>query len=75
MNTTIRFNITLPRELGLKLKASQNRSKLIADSLTEKFAREESNRLKVALVEGYTARAKDDVALNKEFDHMTEDGI
>lgn len=75
MNTTMRFNITLPRELGLKLKASQNRSRVIAESLREKFAREEEERLEVALAEGYKTRAQEDAALNQEFDHMTEDGI
>jgi hypothetical protein len=74
-STAIRFNITLPRELGLKLKASKNHSKLIAESLSEKFAREEKKRLDAALAEGYKTRAQDDAALNREYDHMIEDGI
>ncbi|HVA11143.1 MAG TPA: hypothetical protein VNG32_03165 [Candidatus Dormibacteraeota bacterium] len=75
MNTTMRFNITLPRELGLKLKDATNRSKFIAESLSEKFEREEKKRLGTVLAEGYKTRAKEDAALNQEFDHMTEDGI
>jgi hypothetical protein len=75
MSTTIRFNITLPRELGLKLKASKNRSKFIAESLSEKFAREEEKRLGTALAEGYKTRAQEDAALNSEYDHMIDDGI
>ena len=72
---TIRFNITLPKDLGLKLKASKNRSALIAESLRQKFDQEEKARLSAVLAKAYRARAKEDVALNAEFDHMTGDGI
>lgn len=75
MNNTMRFNITSPHELSLRLKASSNCSKLIAESLEDKFAREEEKLLEVALAEGYKERAQEDAKLNSEFDHMVEDGI
>ena len=75
MNTTMRFNITLPKEIGVKLKASKNRSKLVAESLRQTFDNDEKRRLELLLEEGYKATAKEDLELNKEFEHTTSDGI
>lgn len=75
MNTTMRFNITLPRELGLKLKTTKNWSSVVAESLKEKFAHDESTRLKAALAEGYSVRSQQDGIINSEYDHMIIDGI
>jgi|GEM_PF-2581070 hypothetical protein len=75
MSTTMRFNITLPKELGIKLKASKNRSRLVAESLRETFAHEEQRRLEVLLEEGYKATAKEDLELNKELEHTIGDGV
>jgi hypothetical protein len=75
MSTTMRFNITLPKEIGVKLKASKNRSRLIAESLRETFDREEQRRLELLLEEGYKATAKEDLELNKEFEHTIGDGL
>lgn len=74
-NTTMRFNITLPSDVGVKLKASKNRSQVIAKSLREAFAKQEQETLDELLTEGYATRAKEDAALNLEFDHMTAEGI
>lgn len=73
--SSIRFNITLPRDIGLKVKASKNHSALIAESLREKFEREEKEHLSKELAEGYAATAKEDAKINAEFDHMVGDGI
>ena len=75
MNTTMRFNITLPKEIGVKLKASKNRSKLVAESLRQTFDNDEKRRLELLLEEGYKATAKEDLELNKEFEHTIGDGI
>lgn len=75
MSTTMRFNITLPEDIGIKLKASKNRSGLVAESLREKFSHEEQRRLETLLEEGYKATAKEDLELNKEFEHTIGDGI
>jgi hypothetical protein len=45
MSTTMRFNITVPTDVGIRLKASKNRSRIITESLREKFAREEEESL------------------------------
>lgn len=75
MSTTMRFNITLPEEIGVRLKASKNRSRLIAESLRETFDHEEQRRLELLLEEGYIATAKEDLELNKKFEHTLGDGI
>lgn len=75
MSTTMRFNITLPKEIGVKLKASKNRSRLVAESLQKTFDHEEQRHLELLLEEGYKATAKEDLELNKEFEHTTDDGI
>lgn len=71
----MRFNITLPKDIGTRLKASKNRSKVIAQSLRDTFAQQEQESLNTVLAEGYASRAKDDAALNHEFEHMTSDGF
>jgi uncharacterized Zn finger protein len=75
MSTTMRFNITLPTDVGLKLSASKNRSRIIAESLRDTFARQENEKLNDVLAEGYASRAKEDAVLNREFDHIAGDGI
>ena len=69
MGTTMRFNITLPKEIGLKLKASKNRSRVVAESLRETFDHETHRRLELLLKEGHKATAKEDLELNNEFEH------
>jgi hypothetical protein len=71
----MRFNITLPKEIGVKLMASKNRSRVIAESLRETFDHEEQKRLELLLEEGYKASAKEDLELNKEFEHTLGDGV
>ena len=75
MGTTMRFSITLPKEIGVKLKASKNRSRLVAESLRKTFDVEEQRHLELFLKEGYQATAKEDLELNKEFEHTTSDGV
>jgi post-segregation antitoxin (ccd killing protein) len=72
---TIRLNITLPTDLGRQVRASKNYSALIAEALRAKFAKDEADRLNQLLAKGYQARARQDAALNAEFDHMTRDGL
>jgi hypothetical protein len=74
MSTTMRFNITLPKDIGVKLKASKNRSRLVAESLRETFDHAEQKRLELLLEEGYKATAQEDLELNKEFEHTIGDG-
>jgi hypothetical protein len=70
----MRFNITLPAEIGQRLKASNNHSAQVAESLRQKFARDDKAQLSKILAEGYQARASDDKSLAQEFDHTLQDG-
>ena len=70
----MRFNITLPPDIGSRVKATKNHSALIAESLRQKFAREDKEQLSKVLAEGYRARASEDKALAKEFDTTLQDG-
>ena len=71
----MRFNITLPIELGRKLKNRPRRSAFIAESLREKFVREEKEKLAKALLEGYKAVAKEDKQINQDWDITAGDGL
>ncbi len=72
---TIRFNITLPKDIGAKVKRSKNHSALIAQSLREKFDRDEKAKLEQLLARGYKQRAQEDWKINQEWDSTTGDGI
>ncbi len=74
-NTTMRFNITLPVDIGMRVKTSQNYSAVITESLRQKFAHEDQERLAKILAEGYKSRANRDKSLVKEFDHTLRDGL
>lgn len=71
----MRFNITLPSDVGAKLKTKKNRSSLIADTLRQKFEAEEKEQLAKVLKEGYMLRAAEDKALAKDFEHTLTDGL
>lgn len=75
MSTSLRFNITLPYDLGVKLKKVPNHSRLIAESLELKFAMDEVEQLERELALGYKARAKSDAKLNRELGGASGDGI
>ena len=71
----LRFNITLPFPIGNKLNSIKNKSLFIADSLREKFEREEQDRKNKKLEESYKASAKEDRALLREWDSVSGDGL
>jgi len=72
---TLRFNITLPKDLGNRVKQHKNHSALIAQSLREKFERDEKAELGKQLAKAYAAAAKEDQAVNDDWDVTTGDGI
>lgn len=74
-STSIRFNITLPRDVGLKLQASKNHSRFVAESLRATFKQQEAQRLADSLREGYQARAAADAKLDQEYDVLAGDGV
>lgn len=72
---TVRFNITLPKDLGLKVKAAKNTSALIAEALREKFEGEEAEHLAVILARAYADAAREDRQINQEWDTTVGDGL
>ncbi len=75
MNTAIRFNITLPAEIGKKLKTVKNKSAFIAESIAEKFAKEEQVRVAKELRAAYSASAQENHKLTEELDGIAGDGL
>lgn len=72
---TIRFNITLPKDIGLKVRQSKNHSALIAQSLREKFERDEKSKLEQLLAKAYADSAQEDKEINEDWDTTAGDGI
>ena len=72
--STVRLNITLPSDLGQKVKQQPNSSAVIAASLREHFRREEKALLESQLAEGYQKRAETDRQEDREFVHTLKDG-
>lgn len=69
------MNITLPTPLAEKVKAAPNRSALIAESLREKFQREEKKQLTKLLATSYADASKEDQQINQDWDVTTGDGL
>ncbi len=74
-SNTMRFNITLPADLGRQVKARRNHSGLIAESLREKFAKEDSQKLATILAQAYARAAEEDKELCADWDATTGDGL
>ncbi len=71
----MRFNITLPADLGRKVKARPNSSAVIAQSLREKFAAEEKKELDAILAQAYADSAEEDKQIAKEWEGTLADGL
>ena len=71
----MRFNITLPSDIGQKVKTSSNYSALIAESLREKFAKDEKEQLEAILGQAYTDSAEEDRQISQDWDITTGDGL
>jgi nicotinamide riboside kinase len=67
------MNITLPFDLGMKLKKTRNRSAFIADSVREKLEREERERFVKELQAAYAQSSSDEKALNEDWDAASGD--
>ena len=72
---TVRMNITLPLEIAEILKNVKNKSSFIAESIRERFEREEKDNLIKELSEGYKVRKKEDTEISLEWDTTSGDGI
>jgi len=70
---TIRLNVTLPRELAIKLDSlagPKGKSSFIAESLRQAMAALEEQKLKNLLQEGYQNTRAEGLALAKEFESV-----
>jgi len=68
---TIRLNVTLPRELAIKLDSlagPKGKSFFIAESLKQTMTSLEKQKLKNLLSEGYQNTKVENLALAKEFE-------
>ncbi len=72
---TMRFNITLPTDIGLKIKSKPNRSALIAESLREKFDREEKDKLDSILLTSYAEAVSEDKEVSRDWDATSGDNL
>ena len=67
----IRLNITLPDEIAKRLSKEGNKSRLIADALREKFAREKKKELDRLMLEGYKTSCQQDRKLISEWEKIS----
>ena len=78
MNTeTVRLNVTLPKGLVEALNRvtePRKRSRFIAEAVRQKIDQKEKEEMENLLVEGYQAKAKDSLALTKEFENADLEG-
>lgn len=75
MSNTVHLNITLPKELALKVRTAPNQSALIAKSLQEKFARDEKAKLSSRLLKAYQKAATEDQKTSDDWDVAVGDGF
>lgn len=78
MNTeTVRLNVTLPRglvEAMNRVTEPRKRSRFIAEAVRQKIEQKEKEEMESLLVKGYQDRAKDGLALTKEFENADLEG-
>jgi hypothetical protein len=75
MSNTVHLNITLPKELAARVRIAPNQSALIAESLQEKFARDEKAELSHHLLKAYQQAAVEDQKINNDWDVTIGDGF
>jgi len=75
--SVVRMNITLPEELVRqidKLVKPKKKSQFIAESLQQRIARIQREKLQEVLEEGYKARKKESQSLAKKFESVDLEG-
>lgn len=72
---TVRLNITLPRETAEKLKGIRSKSSFIAESIEEYIKKQERERLKAELREGYKTTRKEDAVITHDWETTAGDGV
>ncbi len=72
---TVRFNITLPIEVGKKLRYTKNKSLFIAQSIREKLEREKEVQILKKLENEYKASSEEGKRATEEWDATSGDGL
>jgi metal-responsive CopG/Arc/MetJ family transcriptional regulator len=75
--TSVRMNITLPKDLANELDAfasPREKSRFIAESLRDRLSRLRREKLEKDLEAGYRARAQEARSLAKEFENVDLEG-
>ena len=75
--STVRLNITLPRELSKKLDklaGPRKKSRFISDSIAERIRQIQSEQLEDQLEEGYKATKEEALTLTREFEAADLEG-
>lgn len=73
--STVRFNITLPEDVGEILAGIENKSAYIAEAIKEKKRMEEKEKMKKQLAAAYKQAAHEDYETYKEWEDTLEDGL
>lgn len=68
-----RYNITIPDEISEELAKIPNKSRFIAETLSEKLERMKKEELDRQLIEGYKAVKKEDEKINAEWESATRE--
>ena len=66
-----RLNITLPERVVQSIEVYHNKSKFIAEAISEKIQKDEKEKLDTLLVEGYKSECIADKKINKEWEDTT----
>ena len=72
---TVRFNITLPEEVGRILSKVKNKSAYIAEAIKEKKRMDDEERMKRELATAYRQAAEEDYEAYKEWEDTLKDGL
>jgi hypothetical protein len=72
---TMRFNITVDKDIGLKLRHIHNKSKFISEALREKINHQEIDKKRETLRNAYIASSKEDHALASDWDATVGDTL
>ena len=66
-----RLNITLPERVAEAIEVYQNKSKFIAEAISEKIQKDKKEKLDILLTEGYKSECSTDKKINKEWEAAT----
>lgn len=72
---TIRFNVTIDKEIGVRLRKVPNKSKFITQALKEKIERGDQVKKAESLKAAYLASCKEDRKVSSDWDATLGDAL